>query len=1060
MKRNIKKHIRKFGQKAKHIFRRTVPFITSISIFASCMQNVRTIPIQNTSIVKVSNEIISKQSKTIAESEKIIRQFAVENRILAYEKFIHRLESESEIVEKMHTYIYKAFKKKNPEGIFREFLTNVFTIKDDAMYVDTIQTIRIALNQLSTYTHRSNSDTRTNEHEFDMGLINILDISRFPKSTWLMKEIIEKINIKNVYPDALYPTLETIVNIPNGMDLDKLKDVVLNYGIIHIKSNYILDIPKFTNIKPKYITLLNKYIEYLVGHKDDLDNKKSALYLYLNASLEYTKIDALEYVLNPPNNEWVQLFNYATEHVKELRSEAHFIYGFGIMHVLIMFPQKAGLYLKLNKQYPSMSKEIKKDIIVGALDIKKLEDIRAKNNISVQEFEKIIKIIIDENPQSVKTVKKFLDNLNRILYYNQKIDIVRLHSLSSKNSESSQMLKQLYIGNKGIDRWIHKIRNKDRVRNTTRFIIHLALKDFPIRKLISRRVIRQLYNRKDKNAIEDALYILEYGYYVKKYDVRNIEKITKLRDIKPITQLFNFINKNMIGLMMSSIKKYTSLERNAIFDFALRVIYIETNIQKGKRLKVLLNKKMSYIEFKNKMRKLDRSNLANILIPLIFLRLGGFFQGTISYNNTIGVRIALLFELIRQISSLDNLYAFYIGNDKLGKYPESNKILFSFAIENYLRSYKISNYKKYVDEILEKKLLDNPYSLYMLIYPIILNGYSGKLNDKKIKQITNKASALPKKPNPDTLLISPILDMYSLNISDDNILSYADVIKDMMIMWPNPLRLLEHKNQKTVRDILHLLEIQKKTAVKFRNVLQSISIGIGKSRDEYRKHGYWSDGSVVQSIKNIEYLGIDIALKANEIFGITFFNRYTKPELDSIRKAVENKINRDVIIVMTAKSDPNGVFSAMNSEYDRLLSYYDVVFLELKDEKELKTYLMNVVNRLNNHQIYGFVFAAHGEPKAMAFGEGDAGEISLDGSDIKILSWIKKNIRKHMRKDGILIFESCSTGSQKGAITPISEGLKKIFGISKVFAPIESTFGINNIKIMKDGKVTKVDFLY
>ncbi|MBN2121982.1 hypothetical protein JW721_02910 [Candidatus Micrarchaeota archaeon] len=210
---------------------------------------------------------------------------------------------------------------------------------------------------------------------------------------------------------------------------------------------------------------------------------------------------------------------------------------------------------------------------------------------------------------------------------------------------------------------------------------------------------------------------------------------------------------------------------------------------------------------------------------------------------------------------------------------------------------------------------------------------------------------------------------------------------------------------------------------------ESLVAKIGAFRSKpYSYKGKWGDGRELareaglflddrEAFINFAYakdqIGKEKTIALHKEFGIEYFARYSKEELEELYKHTKNiEDNRPLLIIAHNKYDYSGSFYDDYEYRSSLLTdgYYNVIFIEAETEDEFYKRVKSAGERYFGISV--LQISAHGDPRRMEMGAADTEKSFIDLTDLGKL----RRLRRMFAEDAIVILSSCSTGQDEWAL--------------------------------------------
>jgi hypothetical protein len=160
-------------------------------------------------------------------------------------------------------------------------------------------------------------------------------------------------------------------------------------------------------------------------------------------------------------------------------------------------------------------------------------------------------------------------------------------------------------------------------------------------------------------------------------------------------------------------------------------------------------------------------------------------------------------------------------------------------------------------------------------------------------------------------------------------------------------------------------------------------------------------------------IGEKKTLLLNKEFGIGYFARYTKGELESLCKKTGDWVSHGPVFLFAhAKYDSIGAFYSRFPTRKKLSedNYYDMLFIEAETEDEFYSRIENT--GIRQFGISRFQIAGHGTEGRIQLGAGEGEEFFIDLSDTEQL----RKLSHLFAEDAMVFLDSCSTGKNEDAI--------------------------------------------
>ncbi len=187
----------------------------------------------------------------------------------------------------------------------------------------------------------------------------------------------------------------------------------------------------------------------------------------------------------------------------------------------------------------------------------------------------------------------------------------------------------------------------------------------------------------------------------------------------------------------------------------------------------------------------------------------------------------------------------------------------------------------------------------------------------------------------------------------------------------------------------------------------------------------------------------------NRKFGIEYFGRYSKKQLEDMSNKVAN--SKPVLLAVFSKSDPPGAFYRVGGQLESLMKYYNVVVVEVNSDKEVYARIKEMSGDYG--KIDTMLIAGHGSPDRILLGKPPLSplrdENTLDLTDGPKLAAVKQ----YFVDKPTVILESCSTGQDEKSIGAL---LSRVWG-ADLFAPTVPS-SLSTYDLEKNGKIRNVTY--
>jgi hypothetical protein len=199
----------------------------------------------------------------------------------------------------------------------------------------------------------------------------------------------------------------------------------------------------------------------------------------------------------------------------------------------------------------------------------------------------------------------------------------------------------------------------------------------------------------------------------------------------------------------------------------------------------------------------------------------------------------------------------------------------------------------------------------------------------------------------------------------------------------------------------------------------------------------------------ISTIGEEKTKLLNRRFGIEYFGRYSKAQLEDMGNKVAN--GKPVLLAVFSKDDPPGAFYRVGGQLESLMKYYNVVIVEVNSDTEVYSRIREMSGAYG--KIDTMLIAGHGSPEKIMLGKPPSGpardEDTLDLMDGSKLA----SVRQYFVDKPTVILESCSTGKDEKSIGAL---LSRIWG-ARLFAPTVPS-SESKYELEKDGKIKNVTY--